>query len=263
MIVNAPRQNNNKIETVNSFPNFFYLLSEQDKITYINFLNSQRDTHKKFDGIMKDIESLHNFIVRGDSDDWKRSLVCGICWLPEGLAINNQQLKIALNRSKSSLNALLSKIGLNNFVNRAKAAYLILNVFPFLKDNPSEFRQWTVRRYPNNDQYNWDNFFIYDKIKNANVEAERNKTQEVESTPQIESQHPNQEDKNIIRSNQNNPENENHSYIKEGEKEKNNINTHSSSDESTGCFFLSEVGDVEDISLSWSSCSVTTEDSVL
>ncbi|OHT16736.1 hypothetical protein TRFO_13007 [Tritrichomonas foetus] len=131
-----------------NFPKFFFLLSDSDRLQYISIRDAQRDPHNKTETFAQEIEKLRKFVVRGDCEDWKRSLVCGIYWLQEGLAINIQQLKVVLSKCKSSLNASLSKIGLNVILNRAKAAYLVLNTFPFLKDHSSELRQWTVRKRP-------------------------------------------------------------------------------------------------------------------
>jgi hypothetical protein len=57
--------------------------------------------------------------------------------LPDGIAINVQQLRLLTGRSKSSINGSLQKIGYR--VN-------LSSVLPaFLKDHSVEFRKWTVR----------------------------------------------------------------------------------------------------------------------
>lgn len=132
-----------------NIPKFYYLLDDMDKMRYDSIRDSQKEGHKPiYSNFTAEIKNLKKFIVRGNSDDWKRGIVCGIYWLPEnkGIATNIQQLKIILNRCKSSLNASLTKIGLNVILTRGKATNLVLNTFPFLKDNSSEIRQWTIRK---------------------------------------------------------------------------------------------------------------------
>ena len=133
------------LQQINKLPNFFYLLNENDQKEYISLRDQKRDQHRKYETFIQEIDKLKQFVERGDGDDWKRSLVCGIRWIHEGVAINNQQLKIVLNKCKSSLNASLSKAGLGTTLGRGKAGYIILNTFPFLKNNSTEMRQWTVR----------------------------------------------------------------------------------------------------------------------
>ncbi|KAK8900574.1 hypothetical protein M9Y10_002903 [Tritrichomonas musculus] len=135
-----------------NLPKFYYLLDDMDKLQYDSIRNSQKGGHKKSESkFTNEIENLKKFVVQGNSDDWKRGLVCGIYWLPEnkGIATNIQQLKIILNRCKSSLNASLTKIGLNVTLTRGRATNLILDTFPFLKNNSSEIRQWTIRKKAN------------------------------------------------------------------------------------------------------------------
>lgn len=130
-------------------PQFYYLLDDNDKQQYTTIRKSQKEGQKKTEmTFVKDIKNLKKFIIRGKEDDWKRGIVCGIYWLPQnkGIAVNIQQLKIILNKSKSSLNTSLSKIGLDVVLTRGKAISLVLDTFPILNNHPSEVKRWTIRK---------------------------------------------------------------------------------------------------------------------
>lgn len=130
-------------------PQFYYLLDDNDKQQYISIRKSQKEGQKKTEiSFVNDIKYLKKFIIRGKEDDWKRGIVCGIYWLPQnrGIAVNIQQLKIILNKSKSSLNTSLSKIGLDVVLTRGKAISLVLDTFPILNNHPSEVKRWTIRK---------------------------------------------------------------------------------------------------------------------
>lgn len=130
-------------------PRFYYLLDDNDKQQYDTIRNSQKGGQKKTEiNFMNDIDKLKKFIIRGNENDWKRGIVCGIYWLPEskGIAVNIHQLKIILNKSKSSLNSLLSKIGLDVILTRGKAIGVVLDTFPILKNYTNEVKQWTIRK---------------------------------------------------------------------------------------------------------------------
>ena len=130
-------------------PKYYFLLNEVDKIYYDTIKSSQREGKKTIDmNFKEELKKLKKFVIRGNSDDWKRGVVCGIYWLPDnkGIATNIRQLKIVLNRCKSSINSSLTRIGSVVALTRGKAANLIVESFPIFKDSPSEIRQWTIRK---------------------------------------------------------------------------------------------------------------------
>lgn len=164
-------------------PRFFYLLNDDDKLQYQSIRKSQKEGQKKTEIVFSnDIENLKKFIIRGDEDDWKRGIVCGMYWLPEnkGIAVNIQQLKIILNKSKSSLNASLSKIGLDVVLTRGKAINLVLNTFPVLNNHSNEVRQWTIRKLSNNSPPNSPiQNSIPQPIENEQNEEQNNESEEL------------------------------------------------------------------------------------
>ena len=81
---------------------------------------------------------------KNNSNDWKRYLVCGICWINDDVAINTRQLRILLGKSKSTINGAFAKMGYETMPFRNNEE--LLEKIPFLRGNFNEKRQWTVRR---------------------------------------------------------------------------------------------------------------------
>ena len=121
--------------------NEFYLL--QKKINYICSSNSKSKFITLFDEIILNIKK---YINKNDENDSKRSLVCGIIWINDFLAINTRQLIITISKCKSSINSGFQEIGYLNSNMNSEVASLLIKKFPFLKNNLIESRQWTLRK---------------------------------------------------------------------------------------------------------------------
>lgn len=138
-------------ETNEKIPLFMNLLSEEDKAAYMELQgvlaapDHRYNRNKRIVTFQDMLAQIKSFCIKGDSNDWKRFLVCGICWLGDDIAINTRQLRILLGKSKSTINGAFSKMGYETlpFKNNDNALHEII---PFLKGNFSESRQWTVRR---------------------------------------------------------------------------------------------------------------------
>ena len=138
--------------TASSLPNFFHLLSDFDKIQY-SYLRMNLSTplnktqrNKRVETFADSLSAIQAFCVRGDQDDWKRCLVCGVAWLGDNVAINTRQLRLLIFKCKSSINGSLLKMGFNVTAGRTETAHEIVQQFPIIRDNTSEIRQWTIRR---------------------------------------------------------------------------------------------------------------------
>ncbi|EAX97353.1 hypothetical protein TVAG_293580 [Trichomonas vaginalis G3] len=92
------------------------------------------------------VETIKAFVMRDDSDDLQRGIVCGMYWVGEDLAINTRQLRILLQKCKSSINGSLQMIGYASPTDANEASSILNKLFPFWKDNFKEMRQWTIRR---------------------------------------------------------------------------------------------------------------------
>ncbi|OHT05304.1 hypothetical protein TRFO_27001 [Tritrichomonas foetus] len=152
------------------FPKYWNLLSETDRYQYsimraeMSSPSNKNQRNKRIETFTDALDKIKKFAIREDNDDWKRCLVCGICWLPEGIAINTHQLRILIFKCKSSINGSLQKMGFNVNLGRTDAANAMVNSIPFLKDNSSELRQWTVRKKSINEN---DDEIIEEIIKEA------------------------------------------------------------------------------------------------
>jgi hypothetical protein len=133
-------------------PMFFTLLDEEDRKKYRELQGILRHSEKRYkrnkrlEGLQDALDAIQEFAIRRQPDDWKRSLVCGVCWIGQDIAINIRQLKLLVNKCKSSINGALSKMGYGTSAINAPLAPSLLSYIPFLKGNFIEQRQWTVRR---------------------------------------------------------------------------------------------------------------------
>lgn len=136
---------------------YFNILVESDQTKYLELrklLTSDNMRYQRnrrvytFDSIL---DKIHSFCIRGDEDDWKRCMVCGVCWLNGLLAINVKQLQILTDKSKSNINGVLAKLGYSQAQNGVHKKELI-DALPFLKGNYLEQRFWTIRVKPTSCQ---------------------------------------------------------------------------------------------------------------
>ena len=133
-------------------PAFFELLSADDQEKYRNLrsvLSSSDNKYKRNQRcktLQDAIEQIKKFCVRNDGDDWKRFLVCGICWFDMDIAINTRQLRLLIDKCKSSINGALAKMGYGSEIIRGEGSQSLISKIPFLKGNFVEQRQWTIRK---------------------------------------------------------------------------------------------------------------------
>jgi hypothetical protein len=89
------------------------------------------------------LRQIDGFANRGDGNDWKRCLVCGIAWSDGAIAVSTRQLSLLIGRSKSSINTGLQAVGTSPAsVDRVR---LLLRTFPIFLGNCAGIRQWTIR----------------------------------------------------------------------------------------------------------------------
>ena len=139
----------NETETT---PKFFELLSDNDRVLYNN-MRSGLSSHacrnrrgKRLETFGEMLKAIKTFCIRNDEDDWKRCLVCGVCWLSNGIAINTMQFSGLLGKCKSSINGSLQMLGYKPFPCSSSQNKELLDKIPYLKQNPSDIKQWTLRK---------------------------------------------------------------------------------------------------------------------
>ena len=134
-----------------TIPNFFDILSASDKKEYFKLKNSFTSSSsrnrrgKRLETFAETLESIKSYAVREESDDWKRCLICGVCWLDNCLAINIRQLTILINKCKSSINGSLHKMGYFP-TSQTGLTNSLVEAIPILNGNFQELRQWTIRQ---------------------------------------------------------------------------------------------------------------------
>lgn len=137
--------------TTEALPNFFDLLAEQDKIEYFKLKSSleitsvKRNRGHRIEAFGAILDEIRQFVDKGDENDWKRSLVCGVCWMDNMIAINTRQLRFLVTKCKSSINGSLQRLGYLTNPSHAESWKMFISKIPFLKDNYNELRQWTIR----------------------------------------------------------------------------------------------------------------------
>ena len=133
-------------------PKFWNYLSQQDKYQYLylqtsfNQSSTKNKRNMRIDNFQRSLQTLRQYCLRGDGQDWRRCLVCGICWIPDGIAINIRQLTIIIGRCKSSINGSLQKMGYDVIDSRCEVLNAIESIIPVLKGNNQETRQWNIRK---------------------------------------------------------------------------------------------------------------------
>ena len=133
-------------------PKFWDLLTEIDKKSYSNLkialdeLSGRRNRGHRIEAFDKILETIHNFAERNDCNDWKRFLVCGVCWMEDKIAINTRQLRLLISKCKSSINGSLQKLGYSTHQSHSESWKFLFERIPQLKEDFKELRQWTIRK---------------------------------------------------------------------------------------------------------------------
>lgn len=91
------------------------------------------------------LKRIRSYIQRGDEDDWKRSLVCGIFFINGALAINIQQLRFLLGKCKSSINGSFQRLGYIAELQTQDVETTLSAQVPACYRSLCEFKKWTIR----------------------------------------------------------------------------------------------------------------------
>jgi hypothetical protein len=132
-------------------PNYLSLLTSDDKRGYeslreaIDPLAARTIRSLLGEKFQEIVGRIRDYAIRGDSNDWKRCLVCGVAWLDDSLAISTRQLCKLIGKCKSSINSGLQAIGYETVPLSPEHARSLVGVFPFMRDRVDEMRQWTIR----------------------------------------------------------------------------------------------------------------------
>ena len=122
-------------------------LTEEDRQGYETLKNQL----KKFAGrtnkeqLAKNFEAILDYTKFWIGNNPARADMCGIVWDGNSLAISTRRFCTLINKCKSSVNAGLQALGYKSCPMTAKHVETLLRHFPYLRDDCSEMRQWTIR----------------------------------------------------------------------------------------------------------------------
>jgi hypothetical protein len=135
-------------------PAYWDLLDDDDRAGYHrlqeefldgNFRHTRNARLEQFDAIL---ERIRQYAERGDGNDARRFLVCGVCWLENAIAVNTRQLRLLVTKCKSSINGSLQKMGYTVQVSHSESWKVLFSRLPGLQGHFAELRQWSVRSRP-------------------------------------------------------------------------------------------------------------------
>lgn len=139
-------------ESLKIFPSFFDILSDSDKEKYIKLHEkvgspeNRYNRNKRLQTFNEILDEIKRFCIQDDGEDWRRYLVCGICWINNDIVINTRQLRILIEKSKSTINGSFAKMGYCTVPMKEHDTKYIIQFIPYLKSHPQELRQWTTRK---------------------------------------------------------------------------------------------------------------------
>ncbi|MDR2372591.1 MAG: hypothetical protein LBD77_00510 [Bifidobacteriaceae bacterium] len=139
------------MDSATARPKYWELLSREDQVSYAalqrEFAEPSRKNrrNRSLQTFGEIIDAVKRFVVRCDNNDWRRALVCGICWFESAVAINTRHLRLLISKCKSSINGSLQLLGYGIPTSGAECTAEIVRCLPILKDNFAELRQWTLR----------------------------------------------------------------------------------------------------------------------
>ena len=132
-------------------PLYWDLLSESDRVGYealkakFNEGGVRRNRGHRVETFDTMLDAIRAYAERNDGNDWKRYLVCGVCWMDNAIAINTRQLRLLVTKCKSSINGSLQKLGYVTNTSHTESGSLLFTRIPSLRDRFTEIRQWTIR----------------------------------------------------------------------------------------------------------------------
>jgi hypothetical protein len=137
-----------------SIPRHWDLLSTSDRGSYtdlhLSFSDPMRKTHRvnTWQTFADILDLVRSFVIQNNADDWRRAVVCGIYWFPDNttIAVNIRQLKLLVSKCKSSINGAFHVLGFGIQHAAGDSLTQLKRNLPFLCENFSEFKQWTIRQ---------------------------------------------------------------------------------------------------------------------
>jgi hypothetical protein len=134
-------------------PRFFELLSPADQELYqvlrsaLSSPDCRNNRNQRLDKFQEMLGAIREFAEHSETDRILRYLVSGVCSLRDGIAINIRQLRILLDKCKSSINGSFQRMGWIGLPLKDDILEEFVSKIPALKTNFPELREWSVRGY--------------------------------------------------------------------------------------------------------------------
>lgn len=101
---------------------------------------------KRLDGCNEMLSEIRRYIEKSENNKWKRSIVCGVIFLQNSLAINIQQLRILIGKCKSSINGSFQQMGYVSSPPSKEIINGLLSIVPLFQNDSFELKKWTIRK---------------------------------------------------------------------------------------------------------------------
>jgi hypothetical protein len=132
-------------------PAHWDLLSPDDTDKYMELYNRFHEEFGKsrkgerLDTFTDRLDQTRQFIESSEIDSWKRSLVSGVFFLRNALLLNIHQLRILVNKCKSSMNGSLQQLGYCAQLPRPDLEQELFAKLPLAWRDGGELKTWTFR----------------------------------------------------------------------------------------------------------------------
>lgn len=133
-------------------PKFFELLTAEDQQRYkelqemFSSKQCRNNRNQRLSVFSEILKTVREFCEKGDANDSVRCMVCGYCTLPGGMAVNIRQLRVLVDKCKSSINGSLQRMGAVITPMKNEFAEMLQDKIPSLRSTFSELREWSIRQ---------------------------------------------------------------------------------------------------------------------
>lgn len=125
----------------------------KDDIDYYQNLKETLSSHvcrncrnKRLESFSQMLMTIRYFVERKKEDDWKRSLLCGICWYKYYVCVNIKQMTYLLEKCKSSINGSFQRLFLMILPDKKQSMEILVEAIPYLKSHSALLHMWSVRQ---------------------------------------------------------------------------------------------------------------------
>jgi hypothetical protein len=128
------------------------ILSPEDQADYLALQLSLKtpscryNRNHRMNMFIEALTKIIAFCERSPNGRWSRSLVCGICTVPDGIAVNVKRLKALLGKSKSAVNGIFQNLAYETVSAASIDAHELKSNLQRL-NCVSELRQWSIKRF--------------------------------------------------------------------------------------------------------------------